>query len=247
MVFVLFSTNRIIKPYMKLRLLSILTLFFALTINAQIDIENKSIAIPAEEVDDPKEDNELIIRPAPKAEATPEDTKNEVVLPKTEEQPVVRRERNISMEKKNNFRNPAELYEKRLQRTLKFRQQDERRNNSGSQTTQYLGEFKTKSKRVNIIYRDHQYPDGDVIRVFVNGKVAQSRVLLETGYKGFFLQLDEGDNVIDFQALNQGSSGPNTAEFQVLNSQGFSISTNQWNLATGVKATITVIKEKDEN
>lgn len=230
---------------MKLRLLSIFTLFFALTINAQIDSENKSIAIPAVEVDDPKEDNELIIRPAPKAEATPKDTENEVVLPKIEEQPVVRKRRSVSMEDNNNFRNPAELFEKRLQRSLKFRQQSEKRNN-GSKTTQYLGEFKTKSKRVNIIYRDHQYPDGDVIRVFVNGKVAQPRVLLETGYKGFFLKLDEGDNVIDFQALNQGSSGPNTAEFQVLNDQGFSISTNQWNLATGVKATITVIKQKDD-
>ncbi len=230
---------------MKLRLLSIFALFFALTINAQIDSENKSIAIPAVEVDDPKEDNELIIRPAQKAEATPEDTKNEVVLPKTEELPVVRKRRSVSMEDNNNFRNPAELFEKRLQRSLKFRQQNERRNN-GSKTTQYLGEFKTKSKRVNIIYRDHQYPDGDVIRVFVNGKVAQPRVLLETGYKGFFLKLDEGDNVIDFQALNQGTSGPNTAEFQVLNDQGFSISTNQWNLATGVKATITVIKQKDD-
>ena len=245
MVFVLFSTNRIIKPYMKLRLLSIFTLFFVLSINAQIDSENKSFAIPAEEVDDPKEDNELIIQPEPKAEATPDNTENEVVLPKKEELPV-RKRRNFSMVEKNNFRNPAELFEKKLQRTLKFRQQNERRN-SGSQTTQYLGEFKTKSKRVNIIYRDHQYPDGDLIRVYVNGKVAQSRVLLETGYKGFFLKLDEGDNVIDFQALNQGTSGPNTAEFQVLNDQGFSISTNQWNLATGVKATITVIKQKDDN
>jgi hypothetical protein len=245
MVFVLFSTNRIIKPYMKLRLFYIFTLFFALTINAQIDSENKSIAIPAEEVEDPKEDNELIIRPKPKAEAIPEDTENEVVLPKTEEQPVVKRP-NFSIVKENKFRNPAELYEKKLQRSLKFRQQNEKRNN-GSKTTQYLGEFKTKSKRVNIIYRDHQYPDGDLIRVYVNGKVAQPRVLLETGFKGFFLKLEEGDNIIDFQALNQGSSGPNTAEFQVLNDKGFSISTNQWNLATGVKATITVIKQKEDN
>ena len=122
MVFVLFSTNRIIKPYMKLRLLSIFTLFFVLSINAQIDSENKSFAIPAEEVDDPKEDNELIIQPEPKAEATPDNTENEVVLPKKEELPV-RKRRNFSMVEKNNFRNPAELFEKKLQRTLKFRQQ----------------------------------------------------------------------------------------------------------------------------
>lgn len=230
---------------MKLRLLSILAFFFVLSVSAQLDSENKSIAIPAENIDDPKEDNELIIKPKPKAKAEPEAAKNELVLPKAEEQPVVKRP-DFSIEKENKFRNPAELFEKKLQRSLKFRQESEKRNN-GSKITQYLGEFRTLAKRVNVIYRDHQYPDGDLIRVFVNGKVVQSRVLLETGYKGIFLNLEEGDNIIDFQALNQGTSGPNTAEFQVLNDKGQTISMNQWNLATGVKATITIVKEKEEN
>jgi len=43
--------------------------------------------------------------------------------------------------------------------------------------------------------------------------------------------------------LNQGESGPNTAEFQILDEHGNVISSNQWNLATGVKATIILIKE----
>jgi len=216
-----------------------------LSISAQIDSESKSIAIPAAEVEDPKEDNELIVRPTEKSDATPDDASNEIVLPKTEELPVAKR-KDFSIEKETKFRNPAELFDKQLKRSLKFKQENEKRNN-GSTTTQYLGEYSTKAKRVNIIYRDHQFPDGDLIRVYVNGDVVQPRVLLETGYKGFFLNLKEGDNVIDFQALNQGSSGPNTAEFQVLDDKGKAVSINQWNLATGVKATITVIKEKEAN
>jgi len=61
-------------------------------LSAQIDSENRSIIIPAEEVDDPKEDPELIIQPAEKNEAKPDETsKNEVTLPKVEELPVAER------------------------------------------------------------------------------------------------------------------------------------------------------------
>ncbi|WP_052158212.1 hypothetical protein [Lacinutrix jangbogonensis] len=165
-------------------------------------------------------------------------------MPKTEALPVAQR-KEFSMIKENKFRNPAELYEKQLRRALKLKKDDERRHN-GSEVTQHLGEYSTKSKRVNIIYRDHQAEDGDLIRVHVNGNIAQSRVLLQNHSKGFFLTLSPGDNIIEFEALNQGTSGPNTAEFQVLDDYGNPIVTNQWNLATGVKATITVIKAKDE-
>lgn len=230
---------------MKSNYLFILALFFSLSLSAQIDSENKSIAIPAETVEDPKEDNELIVRPAEKNEPKPDETsKNEVVLPKTEALPVAERKA-FSITKENKFRNPAELYQKQLKNALKLKQERERKHN-GSQVTQYLGEFSTRAKRVNIIYRDHQAPDGDLIRVYVNDDVVQTRVLLETHTKGFFLNLTPGNNIIDFEALNQGSSGPNTAEFQVLDAQGKVIVSNQWNLATGVKATITVVQEEEE-
>ncbi len=230
---------------MKFNLFFLFTLFTVLSVSAQIDSENKSIIIPAQEVEDLKEDNELIIMPEENNSAEPDkEQENEIVLPKTEELPVAER-KEFSMIKENKFRNPAELYQKQLKNALKLRNDDERRHN-GSEITQFLGEYSTKAKRVNIIYRDHQAEDGDIIRVYVNGNIAQSRVLLQNHSKGFFLTLNPGDNIIEFEALNQGTSGPNTAEFQVLDDNGTPFITNQWNLATGVKATITVVRAKEE-
>lgn len=230
---------------MKFNLFLLFTVLLVLSTSAQIDSENKSIIIPAVEVEDPKEDNELIIMPEEKNSAVPDkETENEIIVPVVEELPVAKR-KEFSMIKENKFRNPAELYQKQLKNALKLKNDDERRYN-GSEITQYLGEFSTKAKRVNIVYRDHGAQDGDLIRVYLNGEVIKSRVLLETHSKGFFLSLIPGDNIIDFEALNQGSSGPNTAEFQVLDDHGKTVVSSQWNLATGVKATLTVVKAKDE-
>jgi hypothetical protein len=57
------------------------------------------------------------------------------------------------------------------------------------------------------------------------------------------LGLIKGFNKVDFEAINQGESGPNTAEFQVYDDKGQLISANQWNLATGFKASIILIKD----
>ena len=54
----------------------------------------------------------------------------------------------------------------------------------------------------------------------------------------FIISQDE----IDFVALNQGSSGPNTAEVRVYDDIGNLVGNNRWNLATGVKATYIVYK-----
>ena len=69
-------------------------------------------------------------------------------------------------------------------------------------------------------------------------------MLLTNSYKGFNSELSEGLNKIDFLALNQGESGPNTAELQVFDDNEVLISAKAWNLLTGVKATIVVIKDK---
>jgi hypothetical protein len=108
---------------------------------------------------------------------------------------------------------------------------------------QYFGDVKTGSKFVSIKYRDHEYVDGDMIRIYVNKDIVQSSVFLGGGFSGFTLTLEEGVNEIVFEALNQGSSGPNTAELHVYDDNGTIISANEWNLLTGNIATIKVIKE----
>ena len=110
-------------------------------------------------------------------------------------------------------------------------------------TDQHLGDFTTNSGSVTIMYRDHEYVDGDRVRIFVNGDIVKSSVYLSGGFNGFTFPLQSGFNRVVFQALNQGSSGPNTAELQIFNEEGGIISHNQWNLTTGRKATVMIVKE----
>ncbi|UOB17601.1 hypothetical protein [Abyssalbus ytuae] len=139
------------------------------------------------------------------------------------------------------FANPGEEYEKKLNKKHYLGQ--DKKMEPEFRSDQYLGDFRSNSEFVKIICRDHEYPDGDRVRVYVNDVVIQPNILLDENFRGFSITLEKGFNKIDFEALNQGSSGPNTAEFRVYDNKGKVVSANQWNLATGVKATIIVVKE----
>lgn len=108
---------------------------------------------------------------------------------------------------------------------------------------QYLGDFKTDAKIITVMYRDHEYVDGDRIRIFVNGEIFISNVMLEGSFRGFNLPLQDGFNKLDFQALNQGTSGPNTAQVQIHDEEGNILASYEWNLLTGNKATTIVVKQ----
>lgn len=109
---------------------------------------------------------------------------------------------------------------------------------------QDLGSFRTTSQSVNIICRDYQYPDGDRVTIFVNDIPVIYNILLQESWQKFNIPLEVGINKIHILALNQGTSGPNTAAFKVFNDAGMLISSNEWNLATGAKATLIVAKDK---
>jgi hypothetical protein len=108
----------------------------------------------------------------------------------------------------------------------------------------YLGDLKTGSKFVGIVCRDHEFVDGDRVRIFVNGEVAEPNILLTGAFKGINLELEKGFNRLDFEALNQGSTGPNTAQVDVYDDQGKLIYSNKWLLSTGSKATLIIVKEE---
>lgn len=109
---------------------------------------------------------------------------------------------------------------------------------------QDLGSFRTNSKSVNVICRDFQYPDGDRVTILVNNIPIVVNIELRQSYQKFNIPLEIGINKIAFKALNQGTSGPNTAAFKVFNDAGMLLSSNEWNLATGAKATIVIAKDK---
>ncbi len=217
-------------------------MLFSLSAFSQIDNQKRSISIPAVESKKDSADTRKLLL------SKPINSNNNSVNPLNA--PKVSTNLNLpkkefSMFPQEKFGNPGELYVKQVNKNiadLKLSPEEVEQRN-GSQTDQFLGDFKSGAKFVNIVYRDHGFTDGDVIQVLVNDDIIHARVFLTGGYKGFKLDLQPGFNKIDFLALNQGSSGPNTAEFQVVDDAGNLVSHNQWNLATGVKATIVIVKE----
>jgi hypothetical protein len=109
----------------------------------------------------------------------------------------------------------------------------------------FLGQFSSGTKTVRIACRDHEAPDGDLVRIWLNDRIAVNQILLDVDFTELFLELNEGINKIEFEALNQGESGPNTAQFIVVDASGKTITSNKWNLTTGVKAKIILVKEKE--
>ena len=145
---------------------------------------------------------------------------------------------NVKEKRPERFINSNDLYLSRLNR----RETESNKNINKFKVDQFLGEIRNDGEYVNIILRDHEYPDGDLIKVEVNENIVMPAILLTEKAKGFKLDLKTGFNVVDFVALNQGSSGPNTAEIIVYDDQGKLVGTNRWNLATGVKATYIIYK-----
>ena len=223
------------KPYF----LFFVCVIFTLSASSQIDNKKKSIVIPA--VKTKKDSIDINLLPKKSINNNMLGTLSAPGVSSNLE--FLKKEFSMFGEK---FRNPGELYIKQINRNIKniklTPEEIEQRN--GSTTNQFLGDFKSKAKFVNVVYRDHGYTDGDIIQILINDDIVHPRVYLTGGFKGFKLHLQPGFNKIDFLALNQGESGPNTAEFQVVDDSGNLVSSNQWNLATGVKATIIIVKEE---
>ena len=110
------------------------------------------------------------------------------------------------------------------------------------QTSLELGRYETNTKRIKIICRDHSFVDGDRVKLYVNEEVIRRSITLQGGYYVLDIELREGFNRIDIEALNQGSSGPNTAEFKVFDDNGNLLAAREWNILTGYVATMVVMK-----
>ena len=148
-------------------------------------------------------------------------------------------EKNIQMENEEAFINPGDAYLKKLNSNK----------SEGSapkfKADQYLGDFISSTENVRIVFRDHQEPDGDRVQIRFNDDIIYPNILLTQRYKKMDVKLMDGFNKIDFVALNQGESGPNTAEVRVYDDDGNVMMSNLWNLATGSKATFIVVKQED--
>ncbi|MEO9076152.1 MAG: hypothetical protein ABI263_02540 [Gelidibacter sp.] len=216
--------------FFKYKLLVLFFLIAFFQVEAQ-EIPIRSIPIPAVEKEDDKKEPE------------PKPVKIEPIL--KEEQPtaetpitIKKQESEFSMFDNSTLRDPGEIFDQKWNKKAVeqgFRME--------TMEDQFLGHFNITGKKANIRCRDHEYPDGDRVRVFVNGVVFIIDLLLTGNFKSFDVPLVEGINKIEFVALNQGESGPNTAEFQVFDDNGVLVSSKKWNLLTGVTASIILIKD----
>lgn len=220
---------------MKFRLLFIFFLINTLQVFAQQpDSEIKSIKIPAIESKD-KDSVNLSIPIKPDIKSNLPNSTGTINYPLPNAKP----KEEFSMFDNSTLRDPGELIEQRWNKKAV-----EQGMKLESMSDQFLGDFKSNGTHVNIICRDHEFPDGDLVRVFVNDEIFIPSLLLTSGYKSFDVPLSIGFNKIVFLALNQGESGPNTAEFEVYDDNGVLVSSKKWNLLTGVRATIVVAKEE---
>ena len=208
------------------------------------DKQTKSIRIPAEKSNKEKDSTPLKIKVAPKLDKEKDkssgtDNKEKKFKFKESEKP-------FSMVYDDGLKNPGEIFEKRWKKELV------KGGVVRTMSDQFLGEHRVDTKFVNIVCRDHEYPDGDRVQIVVNGRIIKHELLLRSQYRRVEVNLAQGKNIVDIIALNQGESGPNTAEFVVYDDSGRVISSKEWNLLTGVKARIffnnekTVIKSNNE-
>ncbi len=201
------------------------------------DQENKSIRIPAEISPTNKDSSLTKVKVAPKFDVEDDkaggkaNTKANNYVSKVEKRP-------FSMVYNDGLKDPGQIFEQRWKKDAA---------KSGivrTMSDQFLGEHRVDSKFVNIICRYHEYPDGDRVEISVNDQLVNSNLLLTSSYRKVQVNLLDGKNTIEIKALNQGDSGPNTAEFLVYDDKGNLVSSKEWNLLTGVKAIIVFINEK---
>ena len=106
-----------------------------------------------------------------------------------------------------------------------------------------LGKLSTKSKIIVIKVRDHEYVDGDRIKLMINNVVIHPNIVLKGDFFVIDVDLIEGYNSISFVALNEGTSSPNTAQLKVYDQDGNLLASNKWLIRTGYKASLTIYKE----
>ena len=205
---------------MKNRLLFIFFLSFGLAANAQIEIPRTTNTGPIIKAEESNSTGFPILKR--------EETNTEGKYLKDKPKPIDLREN------PNGLMTEADVIKKKWAKDKEIK--EEYRND------QSLGNVVTKGRFVEVYCRDHQYIDGDKVKIFVNGHLVAASVNLHAGFQPILVTLQDGFNSIQFVALNQGSSGPNTAELRVLSEKGEQLAKKEWNLLTGAKAELIVVK-----
>ncbi len=84
-------------------------------------------------------------------------------------------------------------------------------------TPKDLTDVTVDRRDVTITVWDHGTEDGDIISIYLNGKVLKSKLLLTKKKQSFQVQLTGGQNRFEVEAVNEGSTPPNTATVEISN------------------------------
>lgn len=157
----------------------------------------------------------------------------------------------ISMIQTNDFINPGDEIRDKLNKSI-----DKSLVNNGlKEDTSYLNEkdldfgvIRTKSKSLVIRVRDYGAIDGDLIKATIiqnyKSTVLANNLYMDTDFKDIKIELQEGLNYLELEALNRGALGGNTGAFYVYDSEGNLLLSDLWNnFDKGVKSKFTFIKE----
>ncbi len=216
----------------------ILLLFSLLTCTAVFsqvpDKENKTIRIPAEPSETKKDTLPTKIKVAPKL-----DKKEDKSSGEDEKKFIVKKsDKPFSMTEEDGLKSSGEIFEKRWSKDL------EKGGVIRTMSDQFLGEHKIDAEFVNIICRDHGREDGDLVRIYLNEEIVFQTVRLTNTFRRIKIDLKEGKNVIDIEALNEGSLATNTGQFLIYDDFENLISSKEWRLLKGVKARIVFYNQK---
>ena len=106
----------------------------------------------------------------------------------------------------------------------------------------YFGDYKVYTKIIYIECRDYGAIDGDEVAIWINGQNVIPVIGLESNFKKYTLELKEGLNTIEIEALNTGELYPNTGEFIFYDGNNKLITNQRWALNSGFKAILKISK-----
>ena len=209
---------------------SLYILIFSVSIaNSQIETAQESLTIKAKELAKKNDNSPSLIKLSPVKGLTNKNVKISMGIPPIDG--FAKKEQGIEIKKDV------------VDPTWDVKQQfsENQKNSSKYSKDFYLGDIKTKSKFIRIVCRDHEYEDGDRIKLVLNNVVIHPNIALRNSGYTIDIKLKEGLNTIEFFALNEGTASPNTAELKVYDENSIIIGSGQWLLTTGYKARLIVL------
>ncbi len=109
-----------------------------------------------------------------------------------------------------NIGTPASSSKKKKQQKSSTRQKGDSGDGDLSSVT-------VNSREVTITFWDHRDEDGDIINIYLNNRLLKKDIRLKNKKQSFQLRLNPGKNIFEIEAVNEGTSPPNTASVQISN------------------------------